>query len=76
MFDSETAVRLDAIGKLGFSNPFGAARPELESIIVGRDVARSAPWSRSLDWPRSDPAIAAITEEEVIVLVRKQYDVC
>ncbi len=63
MFDSETAVRLDAIGKLGFSNPFGAARPELESIIVGRDLARSAPWSRSLDWPRSDPAVAAITEE-------------
>ncbi len=63
MFDSETALRIDAIGKLGFTNPFGAARPELESIIVGGDLARSAPWSRSLDWPRGDPAIAAISAE-------------
>ena len=63
MFDSDTARRLEAIGKLGFTNPFGASRPALEAIIVGEQVARSAPWSRSLDWPLGDPAIAAIAEE-------------
>jgi transcriptional regulator with AAA-type ATPase domain len=63
MFDSDTAAQLDAIGKLGFTNPFGASRPALEAMIVGEGVARSAPWNRSLDWPLRDPAITAITEE-------------
>ena len=63
MFDSITAARLDAIGKLGFTNPFGAERPRLEAVIVGADAARSAPWSRSLDWPIGDPTVAAIAEE-------------
>ena len=33
--------------------------------MLGRwpDAARSAPWSRSLDWPIGDPTLAAITEE-------------
>jgi len=63
MFDSQTAARLDAIGKLGFTNPFGPERPRLEAIIVGERVARSSPWSRSLDWPLEDPALPAIKEE-------------
>jgi len=63
MFDSDTAARLDAIGKLGFTNPFGPERPKLEAVIVGEDVARSSPWSRSLDWPLGDPALPAIQEE-------------
>jgi len=63
MFDSDTAARLDAIGKLGFTNPFGPERPRLEEIIVGAEVARSSPWSRSLDWPLEDPALPAIQKE-------------
>jgi transcriptional regulator with AAA-type ATPase domain len=63
MLDSQTAARLDAIGKLGFTNPFGPERPRLEAIIVGEQVARSSPWSRSLDWPLEDPALPAIKEE-------------
>jgi transcriptional regulator with AAA-type ATPase domain len=63
MFDSDTAARLDAIGKLGFTNPFGPERPKLEAIIVGEQVARSSPWSRSLEWPLEDPALPAIQNE-------------
>jgi transcriptional regulator with AAA-type ATPase domain len=63
MFDSDTAARLEAIGKLGFTNPFGPERPRLEAIIVGEQVARSSLWSRPLDWPLQDPALPAIQEE-------------
>lgn len=63
MFSADEAARLDAIGKLGFTNPFGAARLSLERVIVGDEVARSSPWSRSLDWPNQDPALPAIQEE-------------
>lgn len=63
MFDSDTLACLDAIGKLGFTNPFGPERPKLEAVIVGEQVARSSPWSRSLDWPLEDPALPAIQEE-------------
>lgn len=63
MLDAQTSARLDAIGKLGFTNPFGPERPRLEAIIVGEQVARSSPWSRSLDWPLEDPALPAIKEE-------------
>ena len=63
MFDAQARARLDAIGRLGFTNPFGAERPELEAIIVGDEVARTGPWSRSLDWPLDDPAVPAIREE-------------
>ena len=63
MFDSEMRARLGAIGRLGFTNPFGPERLDLEAIIVGEDVARSRPWSRSLDWPLEDPALPAIREE-------------
>ena len=63
MLESDTMARLDAIGKLGFTNPFGSERPELEAVIVGEDVARSSPWSRSLDWPLEDPSLPAIQEE-------------
>lgn len=62
MFDAQSSARLDAIGKLGFTNPFGPERPELEAIIVGEQVARSSPWSRPLDWPLGDPALPAIQE--------------
>jgi transcriptional regulator with AAA-type ATPase domain len=63
MFDAQTASRLDAIGKLGFTNPFGAERTALEAIIVGEERARRRPWSRSLDWPLDDPLIPVIREE-------------
>lgn len=63
MFDVQTAARLEAIGRLGFTNPFGPERPRLEAVIVGEEVARTAPWSRSVDWPAGDPAVAAIAEE-------------
>lgn len=63
MLDAQTRVRIEAIGRLGFTNPFGPARPELEALVVGREIARSGPWSRSLDWPRGDPALVAIREE-------------
>jgi transcriptional regulator with AAA-type ATPase domain len=63
MFDTDTAARLEAIGKLGFTNPFGPERPKLEAIIVGEEVARSSLWSRPLDWPIGDRALPAIHEE-------------
>lgn len=63
MFDADTVVRLDAIGKLGFTNPFGPERPKLEAVIVGKQVARASPWSRPLDWPLEDPALPAIRQE-------------
>ena len=63
MFSSDTLARIEAIGRLGFTNPFGEERTRLESVIVGADAARSAPWSRSLDWPIGDLTLAAITEE-------------
>ena len=63
MFDSAVSARLDAIGKLGFTNPFGPERPELEAIIVGKEVARSSLWSRPIDWPLGDPALPAIQDE-------------
>jgi transcriptional regulator with AAA-type ATPase domain len=63
MFDSDTAARLRAIGKLGFTNPFGPERPKLEVIIVGEEFARTSPWSRPIDWPLGDPALPAIHDE-------------
>jgi DNA-binding NtrC family response regulator len=63
MFDADTAARFEAIGKLGFTNPFGPERPKLEAVIVGPEMARSEPWSRSPDWPLGDPALAAIHQE-------------
>lgn len=63
MFDAQSAARLDAIGKLGFTNPFGPERPRLEALIVGEEVARSSLWSRPVDWPLGDPALPAIQRE-------------
>ncbi len=63
MLDSQQRARIAAIGKLGFTNPFGPERPALEAIIVGEEVARAEPWSRSPDWPLDDPALPAIAEE-------------
>ncbi len=63
MFDAQRRAQLDAIGRLGFTNPFGPERLELEAVIVGGDVARSRPWSRSLEWPLEDPALPAIREQ-------------
>ena len=63
MFGSSRRARIAAIGKLGFTNPFGPERPALEAIIVGEDAARAEPWSRSPDWPLDDPVLPAIAEE-------------
>ena len=63
MFDTQTASRMEAIGKLGLTNPFGPERPELEAVIVGKHVARTSPWSRPVDWPLGDPALPAIRDE-------------
>jgi len=72
MFDLETAARLDAIGKLGFSNPFGPERPKLEAIIVGEEAARSILWNRPVDWPLEDPVLPAIQEEAERQMARIQ----
>jgi transcriptional regulator with AAA-type ATPase domain len=63
MLDADTRMRLEAIGKLGFTNPFGPDRPKLEAIIVGKQEARRSLWNRSLDWPREDPVLQAIQSE-------------
>ena len=63
MLDSQQRARISAIGKLGFTNPFGPERPALEAIIVGEEVARAQPWSRSPDWPLDDPVLPAIAEQ-------------
>ena len=63
MLDADTRARLEAIGKLGFTNPFGPDRPKLEAIIVGEQEARRSLWNRSLDWPREDPVLEAIQSE-------------
>ncbi|MGB5810763.1 MAG: sigma-54 factor interaction domain-containing protein [Polyangiales bacterium] len=63
MFDAQTVARLEAIGTLGFSNPFGAERPRLEAIIVGEEAARSVLWNRPIDWPLEDPVLPAIQRE-------------
>ncbi len=70
VFDSQTAARLDAIGRLGFSNPFGPERPALEAIIVGEEAARSVLWNRPIDWPLEDPVLPAIREEAERELAR------
>jgi len=72
MFDPQTAARLDAIGKLGFSNPFGPERPQLEAIIVGEVAARSVLWNRPVDWPLEDPVLPAIQEEAERQMARAQ----
>jgi len=72
MFDVDTIARLDAIGRLGFTNPFGPERPKLEALIVGSEVARSAPWNRSPDWPLEDPALPAIHAEAERYLAEAQ----
>ncbi|MEM8607985.1 MAG: sigma 54-interacting transcriptional regulator [Myxococcota bacterium] len=63
MFDSKLAARLEAIGTLGFSNPFGPERPRLEAVIVGEEAARSVLWNRPVDWPLEDPVLPAIQRE-------------
>jgi len=63
MLTSETAARLQAIGDLGFCNPFGPERPRLEARIVGEETARAALWNRPVDWPLTDPVLPAIQRE-------------
>ncbi len=72
MFDPQTAARLEAIGKLGFSNPFGPERPALEAIIVGEEAARSVLWNRPIDWPLEDPVLPVIREEAERQMARAQ----
>ena len=63
MFDAETTARLDAIGQLGFTNPFGPERPRLEARIVGEAAARTVLWNRPVDWPLEDPVLPAIQQQ-------------
>ena len=63
LFDAQTAAQLEALGKLGCTNPFGPERPRLEACIVGEEAARSGPGSRSLHWPIDDPVLPALREE-------------
>jgi len=43
MLEEQVARRLDAIGRLGFINPFGDERRALEALILGDEaVAASA----------------------------------
>ena len=63
MYDAHMRTRLQAIGALGFSNPFGPDRPRLEALIVGEEAARSVLWNRPVDWPNDDPVLPAIQAE-------------
>jgi transcriptional regulator with AAA-type ATPase domain len=74
MLDPAVSVRLEAIGRLGFTNPFGPERPKLEALIVGKEMARSAPWGRSLDWPTQDPVVSAIQREAERQVAAAQAD--
>jgi transcriptional regulator with AAA-type ATPase domain len=63
MFDEHTAGRLEAIGRLGFINPFVDERRALEALILGDDAVASSAWSRPLEWSLEDPVLQAIQRE-------------
>ena len=74
MLEEHTARRLEAIGRLGFINPFGDERRTLEAVILGDEaVARSA-WSRPLDWSLEDPVLRAIQRDAEAQLKRAQTE--
>jgi transcriptional regulator with AAA-type ATPase domain len=60
MFDPKTSERLEAIGRLGFINPFGDERRALEARILGEDAVAPSAWSRPLEWSPEDPVLQAI----------------
>ena len=63
MLEEDAARRLEAIGRLGFINPFGAERRALEALILGDDAVASSAWSRPLEWSLEDPVLHAIQRE-------------
>ena len=60
---SEKMRKLEAIGRLGFINPFGEERRTLEGLILGDRAGGSSAWSKPLDWSLEDPALRAIQRE-------------
>ena len=63
MLEEDAARRLEAIGRLGFINPFGAERRALEALILGDDAVASSAWSRPLEWSLEDPVLQTIQRE-------------
>jgi len=63
MLEEHAARRLEAIGRLGFINPFGEERRALEALILGDDAVASSAWSRPLEWSLEDPVLQAIQRE-------------
>ena len=63
MLKVETARTLEAIGRLGFINPFGEERRALEAQILGDNAVASSAWSRPLEWSLEDPVLRAIQHE-------------
>ena len=63
MLNEHAAQRLEAIGRLGFINPFGDERRALEALILGDEVVASSAWSRPLEWSLEDPVLRAIQRD-------------
>jgi hypothetical protein len=72
MFDDQTALRLEAIGRLGFINPFGEERRALEALILGEGAVAADTWSRPLEWSIEDPVLQAIQEHAEAALKSAQ----
>ncbi|MGB8223997.1 MAG: sigma 54-interacting transcriptional regulator [Polyangiales bacterium] len=63
MQEPQEVRKLEAIGRLGFINPFGDERRELEASILGEQSVASSAWSRPLEWSADDPVLRAIQRE-------------
>lgn len=63
MLEPQTLGKLEAIGRLGFINPFGDERRTLEARILGSRAESSRTWSRTLDWSPQNPTLLAIQRE-------------
>jgi len=72
MLEEHAARRLEAIGRLGFINPFGDERRTLEAMILGDESVASSAWSRPLDWSLEDPVLQAIQRDAEAQLKRAQ----
>jgi transcriptional regulator with AAA-type ATPase domain len=74
MYMSEAQIerKLEAIGRLGFINPFGDERRALEALILGEQRAESSAWSRPLEWSLDDPVLRAIQREAETQMTKAQ----
>ncbi|MGB8332180.1 MAG: sigma 54-interacting transcriptional regulator [Polyangiales bacterium] len=70
--DPGVVRKLEAIGRLGFINPFGDERRALEALILGEQVVASSAWSRPVDWSLDDPVLGAIQREAEVQMKSAQ----